>query len=381
MGSSNRKVSTSWDSFSVLFVWFFSLIYHARPFVIFLVSVLLLFTLCPHEDVLYFWFFLLFQRHCSSLSRHYFFLLPLIGTIYLSLTPNWSTYLLILSINVFDVIYSMSKLLCWYGIAYNCIFLCISLIYFVLALFPADRLKRIIISTSSPAPAPFPSPSTSTSTSTSTLYFYFLLYFYFYLILLPLPLLLLLHLLLPKFLYSTVLILISCVLCSGSWLLLWSLKLSRRRQRSLLIGSPNGPLTWYACCVVSCCLILSYLLISCTPLLTFTWILFSPLLFFLLQVLSSDNGDFYRAIAGGRSASGQIEFVKRYGSSAPVNVLSPSIDKVRTGTPLLSSLIMSQHLPSSLLHIMSRRFLPSIHLFIDSWRTVISNYCYILSLF
>ena len=54
-------------------------------------------------------------------------------------------------------------------------------------------------------------------------------------------------------------------------------------------------------------------------------------------MLSSDNGDFYRAIAGGKSASGQIEFVKRYGSSAPVNVLAPLIDKVCTGALLFSS--------------------------------------------
>ena len=36
------------------------------------------------------------------------------------------------------------------------------------------------------------------------------------------------------------------------------------------------------------------------------------------KVLSSDHGDFYRAIAGGRGASNQIEFMKKYGSSAPL---------------------------------------------------------------
>ena len=36
------------------------------------------------------------------------------------------------------------------------------------------------------------------------------------------------------------------------------------------------------------------------------------------QVLSSEHGDFYRAIAGGKSASNQIEFMKKYGSSNPI---------------------------------------------------------------
>ena len=64
-------------------------------------------------------------------------------------------------------------------------------------------------------------------------------------------------------------------------------------------------------------------------------------------MLSSDNGDFFRAIAGGKSASGQIEFVKRYGSSAPVDVLAPLIDKVRTEAFLFSSLLFSSLLSSS----------------------------------
>lgn len=49
-------------------------------------------------------------------------------------------------------------------------------------------------------------------------------------------------------------------------------------------------------------------------------------------MLSSDHGDFYRAIAGGKSASHQIEFMKKYGSSAPV---LPEVSTVHCGTHVL----------------------------------------------
>lgn len=47
------------------------------------------------------------------------------------------------------------------------------------------------------------------------------------------------------------------------------------------------------------------------------FILLRNILIDIKQVLSSDHGDFYRAIAGGKSASNQIEFMKKYGSSSP----------------------------------------------------------------